>query len=253
MGSINASVDFSTRDEGRIALIVMDNPPVNALKHELRAGLVAALTKAAADAAVTAVVLTGTGRFFSAGADITEFGQPRRAPSLIDVIAELDTLSKPVVAAVNGQALGGGCELALGCHWRLAAPSARLGLPEIKLGLLPGAGGTQRLPRLAGVARAVEIILSGNPVSAARALADGFVDAVPEGDLLEAALAFARQAVADRRPLRRARDVTDKIEAARADPQIFETAAAPFLRRARGEQAPQSCARAVRGADELPF
>ena len=253
MGNINASVDFSTRDEGRIALIVMDNPPVNALKHELRAGLVAALAKAAADAAVQAVVLTGTGRFFSAGADITEFGQPRRSPSLIDVIAELDAMTKPVIAAVNGQALGGGCELALGCHWRLAAPSARLGLPEIKLGLLPGAGGTQRMPRLAGVARAVEIILSGNPVSAARALADGIVDAVPEGDLLEAALAFARQAVADRRPLRRARDVTDKIDTARADPKIFETAAAPFLRRARGEQAPQSCARAIRGAFELPF
>lgn len=253
MGNINPSVDLQYHNAGHIALVVMDNPPVNALKHELRAGIAEALAKAAADPAVEAVVLTGTGRFFSAGADITEFNQPRRSPTLHDVIAALDAMQKPVIAAINGQALGGGCELALGCHFRLASPHARLGLPEIKLGLLPGAGGTQRLPRLAGVERAVRMILSGEPISAQEALADGIVDAVLEGPFPDAAIAYAERVVAERQPLRRARDREDKIEAARRDPSVLDKAAAPYLRRARGEQAPEFALRAIRGAIEKPF
>ncbi len=162
-------------------------------------------------------------------------------------------MPKPTIAAINGLALGGGCELALACHWRLANAAAKLGLPEVKLGLLPGAGGTQRLPRLAGVAKAVQIMLSAEPIGAEGALADGIVDALPPGDLLEASVSFAKQVVAERRRLRRARDLTDKIAVARANPDLLDTAAAPFLRRARGEQAPQSCVRAIRGAFELPF
>ena len=181
MGNINAVVHLEHLEGGQIALIGMDNPPVNALGHALRSGLAAALGQARADRAVKAVILIGTERAFSAGADISEFGKPRQAPGLIDIIDLLDAMEKPVIAALSGQALGGGCELALGCHYRVAAPGARIGLPEVKLGLLPGAGGTQRLPRLAGVERAVHIIVSGDPVAAEQALHDGIIDAVLRG------------------------------------------------------------------------
>src|SRR5947209_2885910 len=148
MGSINATVDL--RRDGDVAVVTADNPPVNALKHEVRAGLTEALAQARDDAEVKAVVIACAGRTFFAGADITEFGKPPQAPSLHDVIAAIEAMPKPVVAALHGTALGGGFELALACHFRVAASGARVGLPEVKLGLLPGAGGTQRLPRLVG-------------------------------------------------------------------------------------------------------
>ena len=146
MGSVNPSIDLA--HDGDIAVVTIDNPPVNALKHEVRAGLIEAFQRVRNDAGVKAAVLACAGRTFSAGADISEFGKPRRSPGLIEVIETIEETGKPVVAALHGTPLGGGFELALGCHYRVAAPGTRVGLPEIKLGLLPGAGGTQRLPRL---------------------------------------------------------------------------------------------------------
>ena len=191
MGNINASVDL--RREGGIAIVTADNPPVNALKHEVRAGLVEALSQAREDNDVEAVVIACAGRTFFAGADITEFGKPPQAPSLAEVIADIETMPKPVVAALHGTALGGGFELALACHFRIAKASARVGLPEVKLGLLPGAGGTQRLPRLLGPEKALKMIVTGEPVGAVEALADGVVDEIAAGDLTNSAIAFARR------------------------------------------------------------
>ena len=184
MGNINASVDL--RRDGEIAIVTADNPPVNALKHEVRAGLVEAFGRARDDAAVNGVVIACAGRTFFAGADITEFGKPPQAPSLGEVIAAIEAMPKPVVAALHGTALGGGFELALACHFRVAAPSARVGLPEVKLGLLPGAGGTQRLPRLIGPEKALKMIVTGDPIEAGEALADGVIEEIVEGDLTEA-------------------------------------------------------------------
>src|SRR5205823_10910496 len=187
MGSINASVDL--RRDGEVAVVTVDNPPVDALKHEVRAGLAEALGQARDDGAVKAVVIACAGRIFFAGAEITEFGMPPQAPSLHDVIAAIEAMPKPVVAALHGTALGGGFELALACHCRVAVPSARVGLPEVKLGLLPGAGGTQRLPRLIGPEKALKMIVTGDPIEAREALADGIVDEIVEGDLTAGAIA----------------------------------------------------------------
>ena len=167
MGSINASIDL--RRDGEVAAVTADNPPVNALKHEVRDGLAEALKQARDDGEVKAVVIACAGRTFFAGADITEFGKPPQAPSLHDVIAAIEAMPKPVVAALHGTALGGGFELALACHFRVAVPGARVGLPEVKLGLLPGAGGTQRLPRLVGPEKALQMIVTGEPIGAAEA------------------------------------------------------------------------------------
>src|SRR6201984_83922 len=174
MGQINASVDL--RRDGEIAIVTVDNPPVNALKHEVRAGLAEALRRTRDDAAVKAVVIACAGRTFFAGADITEFGKPPQAPGLGEVIAAIEGMPKPVIAALHGTALGGGFELAWACHFRVAAPSARVGLPEVKLGLLPGAGGTQRLPRLIGPEKALKMIVTGDPIGAREALAGEGVD-----------------------------------------------------------------------------
>ena len=253
MGNINAVVHLEHLEGGQIALIGMDNPPVNALGHALRSGLAAALGQARADRAVKAVILIGTERAFSAGADISEFGKPRQAPGLIDIIDLLDAMEKPVIAALSGQALGGGCELALGCHYRVAAPGARIGLPEVKLGLLPGAGGTQRLPRLAGVERAMHIIVSGDPVAAEQALHDGIIDAVLSGPFRAEAVAFARRVIAAAKPLRRVRDIDEKLAPAKADPKLIDRAAEKLLRRGRGLPAPKACVEAIRAAVSLPF
>src|ERR1700730_15326946 len=164
MGNINASVDL--RRDGEIAIVTVDNPPVNALKHEVRAGLTEALRQTAEDAAVKGVVIACAGRPSSAGADITEFGKPPQTPGLGEVITAIEAMPKPVVAALHGTAFGGGVEVALACHFRAAVPSARVGLPEVKLGLLPGAGGTQRLPRLIGPEKALKMIVSGDPIPA---------------------------------------------------------------------------------------
>ena len=173
--------------------IVIANPPVNALSAPVRSGLMAAIAQAQADDSVRAIVIAGSGSF-SAGADITEFDKPASGPSLQDVIKAIGCSGKPVVAAIAGHALGGGLELALGCHYRIAAPSARIGLPEVLLGLLPGAGGTQRLPRLIGVEAALDMIVLGAPVSSEKALALGLIDRIasPGAALSQEAASFAR-------------------------------------------------------------
>jgi 3-hydroxyacyl-CoA dehydrogenase len=243
-------VHFEKR--GRVAVISLDYPPVNALGQAVRQGLADGLTKALADQEVHAIVLIGKGRTFTAGADITEFGKPSKEPELTALISRHESSDKPVVAAIHGTALGGGLELALGCHYRLAVTDAKLGLPEVKLGLLPGAGGTQRLPRVVGVSKALEMIVSGEPVTAGEAKAMGLVDELVDGDLLAGAVAFAER-VADRRPVPRVRELTRRIEEAKADPSLFEKAAKQALSRARGGEAPKRCIEAVKAAVQLPF
>ncbi|MEJ2434660.1 MAG: enoyl-CoA hydratase/isomerase family protein, partial [Pseudolabrys sp.] len=223
---------------GEIAVIVVDNPPVNALKHEVRLGLRAAFANANADTNVAGIVLTCAGRTFIAGADITEFDKPPQSPSLIDLNGQIENIEKPVVAAVFGTPLGGGLEITLACHFRIAAPGTRLGLPEIKLGLIPGAGGTQRLPRLVGMEKAVAMILSGDPIPAQEALGLGLIDETFEGEPAAAGVAFARRVIAERRPLRRVRDIDDKLKDLRAQPDKFAEIAAPYIKRARGLDAP---------------
>src|SRR6201987_4499128 len=246
MGSINPGVDL--RRNGEIAVVTADNPPVNALKHEVRAGLAEALRQAHDDPAVKGVVIACAGRTFFAGADITEFGKPPQPPGLGEVIAAIEAMPKPVVAAVHGTALGGGFELALACHFRVAVTGARVGLPEVKLGLLPGAGGTQRLPRLIGAEEALKLIVTGDPIEAREALADGIVDEIVEGDLTAGAIAYARRVVAEGRPLRRVRDREDKPAA-----EGLADAAEALTRRLRGREAPAACVEAVRNAIVLPF
>lgn len=177
--------------DGDVAVLTVDNPPVNALGHAVRQGLSEGMARAVADAAVRAVVIMGKGGFI-AGADIREFGQPPREPSLRDLFPPMEASPKPIVAAIAGNALGGGLEVALACHYRVATSDAKLGLPEVNLGLLPGAGGTVRLPRLIGAEAALDIMLSGKPVGARKALELGVVDALVEGDLRAEAVAFAR-------------------------------------------------------------
>jgi 3-hydroxyacyl-CoA dehydrogenase len=248
MGSVNACVDL--KRDGDVAVITIENPPVNALRHEVRAGLVAAL-KQIEDPAVKAVVLTGAGRAFSAGADISEFGKPLQPPGLHEVIAKIESAPKPVVAAIHGTALGGGLELALACHCRVADRRARVGLPEIKLGILPGAGGTQRLPRLIGPEKALAFITSGDMIGASEAHSLGILDAVLDGELVPGAVAFARNAIG--KPLQGVRDREDKIAAARSNPAAYEEAAAKIVGRARGRRAQTACVESVRNAFQLPF
>jgi 3-hydroxyacyl-CoA dehydrogenase len=239
--------------EGDVGIVLIDNPPVNALSHAVRAGLHDTITQAKDDAALKAVVIACKGRTFVAGADITEFGKPMQSPSLRHVIELIEGVRKPVVAAIHGTALGGGLELALACHYRVAAPAARLGLPEVKLGILPGAGGTQRLPRAVGPEKALRMIVTGEPIPARKAAEDGLVDEIVEGDLVAGAVAFARKAVAQQRPLRRLRDEDGKLAATRADRGKFDEAAAALTGRARGLRAPVACVDAVRAALDLPI
>jgi 3-hydroxyacyl-CoA dehydrogenase len=250
MGNINPVIDLSVTDG--IALITADSPPVNALGHAVREGLHQAFAKAMADDAVRAIVLSCKGRTFFAGADITEFGKTPRAPSLHDNIAQIESCPKPVVAAMFGTALGGGLEIALGCHYRVAVASARMGLPEVKLGILPGAGGTQRLPRLVGPEHAVGMIVSGAPISAKLALAGGVIDDIVD-EAIAGGMAFAHKILAEGRALRKVRDINEKIEATRANPAKFEEAAAAALKKLKGVEAPAACVQAVRNAFTLPF
>jgi 3-hydroxyacyl-CoA dehydrogenase len=213
-----ASDDRAIHSEqsGEVLVLCIDSPPVNALGRAVRDGLFAAIALAAGDASVRAIVLLGSGRGFSAGADIREFGRPPEGHGLREVLDAVESSPKPVVAAIHGNALGGGLELALACHYRVAVADARLGLPEVNLGLLPGAGGTQRLPRVVGVARALSMMLSGESVSGSRAHDEGLVDEVVEGDLAAGAIGFARRLLAEGRTLRRVRDSDEKLRAAPA-------------------------------------
>jgi 3-hydroxyacyl-CoA dehydrogenase len=247
------TTEVGLQKDGEIAVITVDNPPVNALKQVVRAGLLSTLTQARDDAATRAIVLVGAGRTFIAGADITEFSKPSQPPSLPEIIGLIENSPKPVIAAMHGTPLGGGLELTLACHFRIAAPGTRLGLPEIKLGLIPGAGGTQRLPRLVGMDRAMAMILSGEPVPAQQALADGLIDEIVEGDLTAAAVAFARRVLAEKRPLRRVRDLEGKIEPLRANPEKFAELAAANTKRSRGLHAPARAIEALRWTLDVPF
>ena len=237
---------------GEIAVVTVDNPPVNALSAAVRRGILQVVQTALADPAVKAIVLRCAGRTFIAGADITEFGKPPQPPALAEVIAALENSAKPTVAAIHGTALGGGLEVALGCHFRVALKEAKLGLPEVKLGLLPGAGGTQRLPRAVGPELAVRMIVGGEPISAAEALEHGLIDAIVE-EPAAGAEAFARKVLAEHRPLRRLRDEDSKLEAAKADRSIFTDAVAKMTRRARGLEAPFAAADAVGLSLDTPF
>jgi len=243
----------SLRRDGNVAIITIDNPPVNALRHGVRKGIMENVIAARDDASVEAIILTGAGRTFVAGADITEFGKPPQAPSLIDVIAVLDEVKKPTIAAVHGTPLGGGLELTMGCHFRVAAAGTRLGLPEIKLGLIPGAGGTQRLPRLVGIEKALPMILSGDPIPAKDALAAGLVDEIVEGDLVDGAVKFARSVLAAKRPVQRVKDREDKLEEIRANPAKFDEIVAQHAKKTRGLHAPAAAIEAIRMTLDTPI
>lgn len=245
--------DVSYTVDGNVAVVTINNPPVNAFGFDVRKGVIEAMNRAEADPAVTCVVLTGGGRTFSGGADITEFGKTPREPSLPDVNTCCETMSKPVVAAIHGFAFGGGLEVSLSCHGRIASADAKLALPEVKLGLIPGAGGTQRLPRLIGPEAALDVIVPGNPVGAKKALEVGILDRVAGDDLLADAKAFALElAAADEKP-KALRDREDKLEAARRDPSALDAHAASLTKKTRGLEAPLACVRAVRMALDTPF
>ncbi|MGP0057780.1 MAG: 3-hydroxyacyl-CoA dehydrogenase NAD-binding domain-containing protein [Beijerinckiaceae bacterium] len=249
---MNSVTDLSR--EGDIAVLTLNSPPVNALSADVRDGLYLGAKQAAADPAVKAIVMICAGRTFIAGADIAEFGKPFKGASLPEISAAIEGSSKPVIAAIHGTALGGGFEVALMCHYRVAVPSAKLGLPEIKLGLIPGGGGTQRLPRLIGVENALEAILSGTPFGAKQALDWGVVEElVAEGKLREGALAFARKVIDTHMPLRKIRDMNDKVAAARGKAEIFDKIRRDYARKYRGFEAWQGAMRAVKAAADLPF
>ena len=252
MTAINSVTDLSM--DGDVAVITLNSPPVNALSANVREGLFEGFKAATANPAAKAIVLICEGRTFIAGADITEFGGASRGPSLFDVQEMMENAPKPVIAAIHGTALGGGLEVALVAHYRVAVPSARLGLPEVNLGLLPGAGGTQRLPRVAGPEKALEMMTSGRHAPASEALAMGLVDELAEeGKLREAAVAFARRCVAENKPLVKVRDNNTKVEAARGKPEIFEAFRKANARKFRGFLAPEYNIRCIEAAVNLPF
>ena len=234
-----------------VLVIISDNPPVNALGQAVRAGLAAGVEEAVGDDSVKAVVIRCDGRTFFAGADITEFGKPPMGPSLPEALDKLEASDKPVVAAIHGTALGGGCEVALACHYRVAVPSAKLGLPEVKLGLIPGAAGTQRLPRVVGVENALPMVVGGDPISARKAQAIGLVDEIVGEDSLEAdAIAFARSKIGQ--PVKRSSEGTANEDGIR-NPDLFDQFRAKNARSLRGFDAPNVAIQAVKASTELPY
>lgn len=250
MSQLTESVSLETR--GQVALVIVDNAPVNALSHHVRQGILDGINAAVADDAVQAIVLTCKGRTFIAGADISEFGKPPQGPGLDQVQAAMENSEKPIIAGIHGTALGGGFEVALCAHYRVSVPTARFGFPEVKLGLLPGAGGTQRAPRVVGAAKALEMVAKGDPISAKQALADGLIDDIVD-DHEAGAVAFAERAIAEGMPLKRIRDLTDKVEADRATPELFDQFRASIARKARGFDAPELNIQCIEAAVNLPF
>jgi 3-hydroxyacyl-CoA dehydrogenase len=244
-------VRYERRDG--VGIIAVDNPPVNALSRAVRQGLVDALMQGLGDAEAKALIVIGAGRTFIAGADIKEFGKPLEPPDLNLVISGLETASKPTIAAIHGTALGGGLEMALGCHYRVAVAAAQVGLPEVKLGLLPGAGGTQRLPRLVGVKPALDMITTGDFVRAAKARELGIIDEIVEGELLEGALRFALGVAQRPTAGRRLRERDDKVAEARGNAALFAEYRSAVAKRARGQVSPLRCVDAVEAAATLPF
>lgn len=251
MVDITEAVSLEKKDE--IGMLVIDNPPVNALGFPVRKGMADGIEMAMADDAIKAIVVICKGRTFCAGADIREFGKPPLEPHLPDVLNVFDACKKPIVAAIHGTAFGGGLEIALSSHFRIAVATAQFGLPEVKLGLLPGAGGTQRLPRLIGPEKALPMIATGNPIGADKALKDGIIDEIVDGDLAEEALAFAKKVLAEKRPLRQVSAMTEKIDEARDKPEIFADFRKQLARRARGFEAPEACVKTVEAAVSMPF
>src|SRR5438874_12709310 len=241
---------ISTHKHGDVLIILSNNPPVNALGAAVRQGLVEAIEQAEADEGVNAVVIACEGQTFFAGADITEFGKPPVMPWLPQVVDRIEACAKPVIAAIHGTALGGGLEVALSCHYRVAVPSAKLGTPEVKLGLLPGAGGTQRLPRVAGVKKALEMCATGNPIGAKEAFACGLVDRLVEGELIPHAVAYAEE-VRGVRPLPKSSERQDKLN--ECDPAVFDEFRNANAKRFRGFVAPEANIRAVKAACEKPY
>ncbi len=238
--------------EDGIGVITVDNPPVNALSPGVPEGIMAAVDRGEADPSVQAMVLLGAGRSFIAGADIRQFGKPRQIPAR-RTYDSLDLGKKPIVAAIHGYALGGGLENALACHYRIAVPSAKVGLPEVNIGILPGGGGTQRLPRLIGPKAAMELIVSGRHVGAEEAKRLGIIDAIVEGkDLRAEAIAYAKS-IAATRPLPRVRDKSDRLDEVRSDAGMFETMRKSIARKARNQKAPYHCIAAVEAATQEPF
>ncbi|MEE4146198.1 MAG: 3-hydroxyacyl-CoA dehydrogenase NAD-binding domain-containing protein [Halieaceae bacterium] len=251
MVQLTNMVDYDVEDS--VAVLTLDNPPVNALSQGVRQGLKEGVAKALADDTARAIVIHCRGGTFIAGADITEFASGPVEPGLHEVLEAIDNSAKPIVAAIHGTALGGGLETALCCHFRVAVPGARLGLPEVNLGLLPGAGGTQRLPRVVGVEKALQMVTSGVPIGAAEALETGLVDRIVEGDLREGALAFAREKVAGGGKLTRIRDRDDKLLAAREHPEVFDRFRQAIARKTRGFLAPEYNIRCIEAAVKQPF
>ncbi|HXA35544.1 MAG TPA: 3-hydroxyacyl-CoA dehydrogenase NAD-binding domain-containing protein [Steroidobacteraceae bacterium] len=245
-----AYADYTS--QGAVAVITLNNPPVNALRAGLRTAVADGLERSASEESIRAVVIVGSGNAFCGGADVGEFGLPAMSasPSLSDLLSLIENSPKPVVAAINGLALGGGLELAMACHYRVGAAAAPLGMPEVKLGLLPGAGGTQRLPRLVGVERALNMIVSGNPVSARDLAETELLDSIADGDLLPAAVAFAERVIASNLPLKKARDIRIDFPNAEAFLDFARGAIAPL---AKNYPAPLKCVDAVEAAALKPF
>ena len=244
---MSGTVSFTRH--GAIAVAAIENPPVNALSHGVRVGLMAALERTAQDAGVAALIICGSGRNFSAGADVREFGRPFEPPELNAVIERTERCRKPVIAALHGNALGGGLELALACHFRIALTGTRLGLPEVQLGIIPGGGGTQRLPRLIGARAALTVIAEGKDLAATEAQRLGLLDECVTGELQAAALAFAQRIVREGRPLRRTGELTARLD----EPGVFEEFTRSLAKKQRGFTAPLEAVKAVRLAYELPF
>ncbi|MGH8704388.1 MAG: 3-hydroxyacyl-CoA dehydrogenase NAD-binding domain-containing protein [Burkholderiales bacterium] len=248
---MSEAVAYSVRDG--VAVITMNNPPVNGLGSRLRPGIMESIRKAEADLSVKAVVIWGSPKVFSGGADIREFNTPKsfEPPSLPEINAAQDEMKKPLVAAIGGFAMGGGLELALGCHYRLATPKAQLALPEVKLGILPGSGGTQRLPRIIPVAKAVEMMTTGNPIPAEEGQRLGLVDEIVTGDLLESAIAYAKKLVAEGKGPRRIRDLHAKLD---GDPKrFFDQVRTEVAKASRGYPAPLEIVACAEAAVTKPF
>jgi 3-hydroxyacyl-CoA dehydrogenase len=236
---------------GDIGIIWIDNPPVNAISVGVRKTMIDGVAQLEKDPDIKAGVLACEGRTFMAGADITEFGKPPLSPSLHDAVTALEGCSKPIVAAIHGTAFGGGLESALACHYRVANAKAQVGLPEVKLGILPGAGGTQRLPRLIGVEAALGIIVSGDPVPAPQAAKFGVIDKIVDGDLTQGAVAYAKELIATKAPPRRIRDIS--LDAGKLPPNFFDEAHKRIAKERKNLFAPQRIVDALQAAATLPF
>ena len=252
MSIINDVTKLEVKDN--IAILTLNSPPVNALSAPVREGLDKGIRQAIKDSRVDAIILICTGRTFIAGADISEFGKEPKGPSLFEVQDELENSPKPIIAAIHGTALGGGLEVALTCHYRIAVPSAKCGLPEVSLGLLPGAGGTQRLPRLVGVEQALKMVTSGIHLSADKCLKSGLIDKLAnEGQLMDDSILFAKEILSENKPLRKVRDINEKVEAARGNEELFSDFRKSIARKTRGFLSPEYNIQCIEAAVNQSF